>query len=62
MYSFRSFMKTSIDVYLPGYSRGDIAVGTGTWGIAAVIPKYLCPCDYDDTLTFTYCQKKQNKA
>ena len=57
MYSF-----TSIDVYLPGYSRGDIAVGTGTWGIAAVIPKYLCPCDYDDTLTFTYCQKKQNKA
>jgi hypothetical protein len=23
----------------------DIAVGTGTWGIAAVIPKY-CPCDY----------------
>ena len=31
-----------------------IAVGTGTWGIAAVIPKYLslrlpstCPCDYN---------------
>ena len=25
------------------HSRGDIAVGTGTWGIAAVIPKYLLP-------------------
>ena len=23
MYSFRSFMKTSIDVYLPGYSSSD---------------------------------------
>ena len=26
MYSFRSFMKTSIDVYLPGYSSSDFMI------------------------------------
>ena len=28
MYSFRSFMKTSIDVYLPGYSNSDFVEET----------------------------------
>ena len=57
-YSFKKALLLFLDVWGVG-NRGMfrslrdlilLAVGTGTWGIAAVIPKYLslrlaCPCD-----------------
>jgi len=37
----RGFQKEGGDITVNNIAVGTIAVGTGTWGIAAVIPKYL---------------------